>query len=192
MGKVIVIQFITLDGVVEDPDGRGGAGFGGWAFRFGPEAIAGDKFRLGPVLDTGVLLFGRRTWEHFSRLWPERTDPFSTAMNRSRKVVVSTGVADLRAWANSERLDGDLVDGVARLAADHDVIVIGSTSVVRALQAAGRVDEYRLFTVPTVIGDPGAVRLLDAPAELQLVSVDTAGPCTLTVLAVPPRRSVVE
>jgi dihydrofolate reductase len=186
MGKVIVIQFITLDGVVEDPDGRGGADFGGWSFRFGPEAIAGDKFRLGSVLDTGVLLFGRRTWEHFSRLWPERTDPFSAALNRARKVVVSTGVPDLGVWANSERLDGDLVDGVARLAADHDVIVIGSTSIVRALQAAGRIDEYRLFTIPTVIGDPAAVRLFDAPAELQLISVDAAGPAILTVLAVPP------
>ncbi|WP_448808929.1 dihydrofolate reductase family protein [Agromyces bauzanensis] len=183
MGKVIVIQFITLDGVVEDPDGRGGADFGGWAFRFGPEAIAGDKFRLGPVLDSGVLLFGRRTWEHFSRLWPARTDSFAAAMNRARKVVVSTGAPDLAAWANSERLDGDLLDGVARLAADHDVVVIGSTSVVRALQAAGRVDEYRLLTFPTVIGDAEAVRLLDEPAELQLVSVDAAGPGTLAVFA---------
>jgi dihydrofolate reductase len=186
MGKVIVIQFVTLDGVVEDPDGRGGATFGGWAFRFGPQAIAGDKFRLGPVLDTGVLLFGRRTWEHFSRLWPERTDPFSAAMNRARKVVVSAGAPDLGAWANSERLDGGLVDGIDRLAADQDVVVIGSTSVVRALQAAGRVDEYRLLTFPTVIGDADAVRLFDAPVELQLASVDAAGPATLTVLSAAP------
>jgi len=185
MGKVIVIQFITLDGVVEDPDGRGGADFGGWAFRFGREAIAGDLFRLGPVLDTCVLLFGRRTWQHFSRLWPERTDQFSVAMNRARKHVVSTGAPDLGAWANSELLDGDLVDGVTRLAAEHDVVVIGSTSVVRALQAAGRVDEYRLFTVPTVIGEAEAARLFDAPAEFQLVSVDLAGPGILTVLAAP-------
>lgn len=185
MGKVIVIQFITLDGVVEDPDGRGGAGFGGWAFRFGREAIAGDLFRLGPVLDTCVLLFGRRTWEHFSRLWPQRTDPFSAAMNRARKVVVSTGAPDLAGWANSERLDADLVDGVARLAAEHDVVVIGSISVVRALQAAGRVDELRLFTLPTVIGEAEAVRLFDAPAEFELISVDAAGPGTLTVLAAP-------
>lgn len=182
MGKVIVIQFVTLDGVVEDPDGRGGAGFGGWAFRFGPEGVAGDKFRLGSVLDTGVLLFGRRTWEHFSRLWPSRTDAFAAAMNRARKVVVSTGAPDLDAWANSERLEDDLLDGVARLVTDRDVVVIGSTSVVRALQAAGRVDEYRLLTFPVVIADGQAARLFDAPAELRVVSVDTAGPGTLTVL----------
>lgn len=95
MGKVIVIQFITLDGVIEDPDGRGGSAIGGWAFRFGREAIAGDVFRLGPVLDDCVAPFGHRTWEHFSRLWPERTDPFSVAMNRARKVVVSSGSPDL-------------------------------------------------------------------------------------------------
>ena len=183
MGKVIVIQFITLDGVIEDPDGRSGAAFGGWAFRFGQEAITGDLFRLGPLLETSVVLYGRRTWEHFSRLWPERTDAFSVAMNRARKVVVSTGSPDLGAWANSERLDGDLVEGVARLAAEHDVVVIGSTSVVRALQAAGVVDEIRLFTFPTVIGEATATRLFDAPAEFDLVSVDAAGPATLTVLA---------
>lgn len=184
MGKVIVIQFITLDGVIEDPDGRGGAAFGGWAFRFGPDAIAGDKFRLGPVLDTGVLLFGRRTWEHFSRLWPARTDSFAGAMNRARKVVATTGTPDLSAWANSERLEGGLIGGVTRLAADHDVAVIGSTSVVRTLDAAGCIDEYRLITFPTIIGE--GVRLLDASAEFELVSVEPAGPATLTVLAAHP------
>ncbi len=183
MGKVIVIQFVTLDGVIEDPDGRGGSAIGGWAFRFGREPIAGDVFRLGPVLDDCVALFGHRTWEHFSRLWPERTDPFSVAMNRARKVVVSTGTPDLGSWHNSERLDGDLVDGVRRLAAEHDVIVIGSTSVVRALQAADAIDEYRLLTIPSVVGDAKAVRLFDSPAEFELVSVDAAGPVILTVLA---------
>jgi dihydrofolate reductase len=183
MGTVIVIEFITLDGVVEDPDGRGGAGFGGWAFRFGVEAIAGDAFGIVPALDPGVLLFGRRTWQHFSRLWPERTDPFSTAMNRARKVVVSNGELDLGAWEHSERLDGDLVDGVARLASEGDVVIIGSLSVVRELQAVGMVDEYRLFTFPTVVGDPEAERLFATPVELELVSVEAKGPATFSVLA---------
>ena len=68
MGRVIVVQFMTVDGVVEDPDGSDGTDFGGWAMRHGPQGIAGDKFRLGPILNTGTLLFGRRTWEHFSTL----------------------------------------------------------------------------------------------------------------------------
>lgn len=181
MGKVIVIQFVTLDGVVEDPDGRGGTPLGGWAFRFGPEAIAGDKFRLGPILETGVLLFGRRTWEHFSALWPTRTDPFSTAMNKAQKVVVTRGRPDLSAWSSSTVLDGDLVDGVARLAPQRDVVVIGSTSVVRELVAADVVDEYRLLTFPTFLGD--GARLFTAPVHLALVSVDTAGPATLATYA---------
>ena len=183
MGKVIVIEFITLDGVVEDPDGRGGAGFGGWAFRFGVEAIAGDLFGIVPALDPGVLLFGRRTWEHLARLWPERTDPFSTAMNRARKVVVSRGELDLGAWEHSELLEGDLVDGATRLADEGDVVIIGSLSIVRELQAAGLVDEYRLFTFPTAVGDPDAERLFATAVELELVSIETRGPATFSVLA---------
>ncbi|MCB2609575.1 hypothetical protein KQ754_15815, partial [Listeria monocytogenes] len=62
MGTVIVAQFVTLDGVVEDPDGHGGTPFGGGAMRYGPEGVAGDKFRLGTVMQDGVLLLGRRTW----------------------------------------------------------------------------------------------------------------------------------
>jgi dihydrofolate reductase len=182
MGKVIVISFVTLDGVAEDPDGSGGTAFGGWAFRFGPEAIAGDKFRLGPLLEQGVLLFGRRTWEQFSRLWPTRTDPFSTAMNQAAKAVVTGGAPDLSAWSGSTLLDGDLLDGVARLAKESDVVVVGSTSVVRELQAAGAVEEYRLLTFPTVVGD--GARLLTVPTDLELVSVDAVGPATLATYAV--------
>ncbi|WP_270888782.1 dihydrofolate reductase family protein [Pedococcus sp. 5OH_020] len=181
MGKVIVIQFVTLDGVVEDPDGRGGTPFGGWAFRFGPEAVAGDKFRLGPVLQSGVLLFGRQTWEHFSRLWPARTDPFSTAMNALPKVVVTRGAPDLSAWSNSTLLEGELAEGVLRLRQDRDVVVIGSTSVVRQLAAAGAVDEYRLLTFPTILGD--GARLLTTPVDLELVSVDVSGAATLATYA---------
>ena len=182
MGKVVVISFVTLDGVVEDPDGSGGTAFGGWAFRFGPEAVAGDKFRLGSVLERGVLLFGRRTWEQFSRLWPARTDPFSTAMNQACKAVVTRGDPDLSAWSGSTVLVGDLLDGVARLAQERDVVVVGSTSVVRELEAAGAVDEYRLLTFPTVVGD--GARLFTRPTDLELVSVDAIGPATLATYAV--------
>lgn len=174
MNTVIVISYITLDGVVEDPDGRGGTPYGGWAFRFGPEGIAGDKFRLGELFDTGTLLFGRRTWEQFSRLWPHRTGDFPDAMNRARKAVLSRGTPDLSAWANSEHLSSlDDLDSLG------DVVVIGSTSVVRALAGAGRVDEYRLITFPTVIGDGG--RLLDAAVDLDLVTAEPIGPATYAV-----------
>ena len=176
MGKVIVIQFVTLDGVVEDPDGSDGTAQGGWAFRFGPDAIAGDKFQLGPLLDTGVLLLGRSTWELFSRLWPTRSDPFSAAMNRVPKVVASRTSPNLDAWCNSSLLEGDLIDAVARIARARDVVVAGSTSVVHALAEADAVDEYRLLVFPTALG--AGTPLFARPIDLQLTSVE-ASPVTI-------------
>lgn len=92
--SVIVIEFITLDGIATDPDGSGGTTGGGWAFRHGHETVAGDKFRLGDVMEDGVMLFGRSTWELFSRLWPGREDPFSTRMNDMAKLVASRTLTD--------------------------------------------------------------------------------------------------
>ena len=85
--SVIVVEFITLDGIVSDPDGSGGTPTGGWAFRHGPETVAGDKFRLGSALDDGVMLLGRTAWQLFSRLWPGRDDPFFGRMNAVPKLV---------------------------------------------------------------------------------------------------------
>jgi dihydrofolate reductase len=176
---VIVIQFITLDGVVSDPDGRGGTPTGGWGFRHGPEAIAGDKFRLGSVLDDGVLLLGRTTWQLFSERWPARDTPFAAQMNAAPKLVASRTLTDASAWANSRILDGDLVETVKR--ERRDVIVAGSLSIVRALMAEDLVDEYRLLTFPTVLGT--GERLFPAggpPRYLECVSAEAAGATVLT------------
>ena len=89
MSRVVVIEFVSLDGVMHDPDGSEGSRQGGWAFRYGPEAVAGDKFGLGEVLDTGVMLLGRRTWQLFAKIWPGRDDEFSAKMNAMPKLVVS-------------------------------------------------------------------------------------------------------
>jgi len=148
--SVIVIEFITLDGIVSDPDGSDGTPVGGWAFRHGPESVAGDKFQLGSTLDEGVLLLGRSTWQLFSRLWPPRTDPFSARMNAVPKLVASRTPVDTAPWPNSQVLKGDLVETVRH--EPRDVIVAGSLSVVRALQAADLIDEYRLLIFPTVLG----------------------------------------
>src|SRR6266508_2799118 len=121
--SVIVIQFITVDGVVSDPDGSGGTPAGGWAFRHGPEAVAGDKFGLGPLLDTGVMLLGRITWELFAKIWPGRTDEFAVKMNNIPKLVASRSLADAGAWGNSSLLEDDLITAVRRRKADQDVIV---------------------------------------------------------------------
>jgi hypothetical protein len=110
MGRVIVIEFTALDGVIEDPDGKEGFRHGGWAFRYGPAEVAGDKFALGEILRTGALLLGRRTWQRFAAIWPSRDDAFSRAMNAMPKFVVSRTLEDASEWKNSEILQGDLAD----------------------------------------------------------------------------------
>ena len=172
--SVIVIQFITLDGIVTDPDGSDGTPAGGWAFRHGPETVAGDKFRLGSTLDDGVMLLGRRTWQLFSRLWPGRDTPFAARLNAVPKLVASRTMADASAWANSRVIDGDAVDAVNR--EQRDVIITGSLSVVRALTDADLVDEYRLLTFPTILGT--GERLFPAggaPEYLECLQADEAG-----------------
>jgi dihydrofolate reductase len=148
--SVIVIEFVTLDGIMSDPDGSDGTPAGGWAFRHGPGTVAGDKFALGRTLDEGVLLLGRSTWQLFSRLWPGRDDPFSERMNAAPKLVASRTLTDTSAWTNSRVIDGDLRQAVKR--EQRDVIVIGSLSVVHTLMAGDLIDEYRLLTFPTILG----------------------------------------
>jgi dihydrofolate reductase len=176
--SVTVIAFTTLDGVVEDPDGAGGTPLGGWMFRYGPEAVEGDKFRLGALLDEGVLLLGRRTWEGFSKIWPGRDDPFSVRMNAAAKLVASRSLGDTSAWGNSRVLEGDLVEAVRQ--ERRDVVVAGSLSVVRALAAADLVDEYRLSTFPTVLGTGERLFPDGGPhVELECLSVERVGAATL-------------
>jgi len=184
--SVIVIQFITLDGIVSDPDGSAGTPAGGWAFRHGPETVAGDKFRLGSTLDNGVLLLGRSTWQLFSRIWPERDGPFSARMNATAKLVASHTLTDASAWANSQLIDGDLVDIVKR--EQRDVIITGSLSVVRALMAEDLIDEYRLLTFPTVLG--AGERLFPAggyPRYLECLSAEQTGAAVLARYATTSR-----
>ncbi|NUR06010.1 MAG: riboflavin biosynthesis protein RibD [Nocardioidaceae bacterium] len=179
--SVIVIEFITLDGVVSDPDWSAGTPPGGWAFRHGPQAVAGDKFRLGRSLDDGVMLLGRTTWQLFSGLWPDRDDPFSTRMNAAQKLVASRTLtdADTAAWPNSRVLDGDLLDVVKR--ETRDVIVTGSLSLVHQLMSADLVDEYRLLTFPTVLGT--GARLFPSTGghvDLECVLAEPVGAAVLT------------
>lgn len=180
MGRLIAIQFITLDGVAEDPDGSGHSAFGGWAMRHGPQGVAGDKFRLGPLLEQGTLLFGRRTWELFSTLWPARDDPFSRAMNAADKAVVTHREIDPAAWSNSHAIDGPLVAWVSSRLATKDLVVIGSHSVLDTLVEADLVDEYRLLTFPTAVG--AGRRLFTGSRRLELVSAEQVGPAVLSVL----------
>ena len=177
MSKVIVIEFVSIDGVTADPDGREGSAQGGWALRYGPEAVAGDPFGLGEVLDTGALLLGRRTWQMFTKIWPGRDDDFSAKMNAMPKLVVSRSLDKVDEWQNSSLLRGDLPAEVAERKKAQDLVIMGSASVARALMASDLVDEYRLLVFPLVIGE--GTRLFGdgtAPIGLRLVSAEVAGP----------------
>ena len=177
--SVIITHFITLDGVVSDPDGSDGTPAGGWVFRHGHAVVTGDPFRLGSTLDDGVLLLGRKTWQLFSRIWPGRDTPFAARMNAVPKLVASRTLTDASAWVNSRVIDGDTVDAVKR--EQRDVIVTGSLSIVRSLIAGDLIDEYRLLTFPTIVGS--GERLFPAgspPAYLQCLSAERADAAVLT------------
>jgi len=176
--SVIVIEFITLDGIVTDPDGSGGTPAGGWVFRHGREAVAGDPFRLGSVLDEGVLLLGRKTWELFCGIWPGRDDPFSARMNEVPKLVATRTLTGTSAWANSQAVDGDLLDAVK--GQQRDVIIMGSLSIVHTLRSSDLIDEYRLLTFPTILGTGERLFPAGPPADLELVSAGEAGAAVLT------------
>ncbi len=152
MRKVIVSEFVTLDGVKEDPGGADHFERGGWAFQFerGPE---GDKFKLDEVMEAGALLLGRKTYESFAAAWPTRTGEFADKMNSMPKYVVSTTL-DSASWNNSTFITGNVAEEVAKLKAapGQDILVAGSGQLVRTLMQHNLVDEYRLMVYPVILG----------------------------------------
>jgi len=156
MGKVVVSQFMTVDGVVEDPGGAEKEHFdrGGWAFEF-DRGEEGNKFKLDEVMGAGALLLGRTTYEGFAKAWPDRKDDlgFADKFNNMPKYVVSTTLSNPE-WNNSHVLGDDLAAEVNRLKdeVDGDILVNGSVQLVHALSTAGLVDEWRLMVFPVVLG----------------------------------------
>jgi dihydrofolate reductase len=152
MGKLVVTEFITLDGVVEDPGGAEETPFGGWAFRF-DRGAEGDRFKLDELTAAEVQLLGRRTYEGFAAAWPSRSDEagFADRMNSMLKVVVSSTIED-PSW-NNTTVHRDL-SGIGALKAQHDgdILVAGSAQLVQGLLAEGLVDELRLMVFPVVLG----------------------------------------
>lgn len=180
MGEVIVIQFSTLDGVVSDPDGRGGTRHGGWAFRFGAGPVADDKFRLGERMINGIQLYGRSTWTAFAKVWPGRDSDYARVMNAVPKMVATRTGIEPQAWQNSQAIDGDAVAWVEKNRESTNIVVIGSISLVHQLAAADLVDEYRVITFPVVVGEGD--RLFTAPGDFRITEAEQTGPTLFTVL----------
>ncbi len=152
MRNIIASEFITVDGVIEDPGGSEKTDFGGWAFQFerGPE---GDKFKLDEVMEAGALLLGRVTYQGFAEAWPSRTGDFADKMNGLEKYVVSKslGHAD---WNNTQLIKGNIGEEISRLknTPGKDILVAGSAQLVRTLQQQNLVDELRLMVYPVILG----------------------------------------
>ncbi|MBR7834222.1 dihydrofolate reductase family protein [Actinospica durhamensis] len=177
--SIIVISFVTLDGIASDPDGSAGSAHGGWMFRYGRGPVDGDKFRLGALMTDGALLLGRGTWQAFARLWPAREGAFAERMNAADKLVATRTALDTSAWANSVALEGDLLDRIKQ--EPRDVVVIGSLSVVRQLAEADLIDEYRLLTFPTVLGAGEPLFPAGVPmAQFDCVDAEPAGELVFT------------
>ena len=180
MGRIVISEFVTLDGVIEDPGGAERSPAGGWAFKF-ERGEEGDRFKTDELMNADALLLGRRTYEGFAAAWPSMNeDPFGQKMNSMPKYVVSSTLTDA-SWTNSTILRGDLAEEAARLKNEvGEILVAGSRQLVSGLHARGLIDEYRLMVYPIVIG--AGVRLFDdssAQTSLRLVEAKRAADTVL-------------
>jgi dihydrofolate reductase len=189
MRKVIVSEFVTLDGVMEDPGGAEKFERGGWAFQFdrGPE---GDKFKLDEVMASDALLLGRITYQGFAAAWPSRTGEFADKMNGMPKYVVSSTL-EQAGWNNSTLIKSKVAEEVSRLKAmpGRDILVAGSTQLVHTLMQHDLVDEFRLMVFPVILG--GGRRLFTDRSEsytLRLAETKPVGSGVLILIYHPERK----
>jgi dihydrofolate reductase len=183
MGKLVVTEFITLDGVAEDPGGAEKTAHGGWAFRF-DRGAEGDAFKGAELEAADAQLLGRVTYQGFAQAWPNMNrDWFGRKMNEMPKHVVSSAPLEPE-WTNSSRLEGDLAQGVAELRDRYagDILVAGSISLVQALLELELVDEYRLMLYPVVLGSGRRLFAQDGPhRSFALRESGRAGECLTLV-----------
>ena len=163
MGRIVVTEFVSVDGVMEDPGGSEDFEYGGWTFQF-DRGDDGNRFKLDETMQSAALLLGRTTYEGFAKAWPTREGEFADKFNAMPKYVVSSTMGEPE-WANSTVLRGDLAEEVARLRSgiDGDIVVHGSARLVQALLDQGLVDELRLMVFPVVLG--AGKRIFGATSE---------------------------
>lgn len=191
MGKLVVSEFVSLDGIIEDPGGAEGTPQGGWTFRF--PAPEGQQYKFEELQASDVQLLGRVTYEGFAAAWPgmeEVAGEFARRMNAMPKVVVSTTLTEA-AWNNTTIIAGNVATEVARLKdrCDGDILVPGSATLVGTLREHDLVDEYRLMVHPVVLGT--GKRLFSGGAagtDLQLADCRKVGPDVLLLTYRPAAR----
>jgi dihydrofolate reductase len=197
MRKVIVSEFVSLDGVMEDPGGSEEFEHGGWSFQFdrGPE---GDKFKFDELAAADALLLGRVTYEGFAAAWPqieEQTGEYGAWMNGYPKYVVSTTLQEPLEWNNSTLIRENVAEEVSELKRQpgKDILVFGSGTLVNALMQHDLVDEYRLMVFPVVLGS--GKRLFgkgNHTTALKLVDTKTVGQDGVLILTYQPAAEEAE
>jgi dihydrofolate reductase len=152
MGRIVVTEFISLDGVMEDPGGAEDFERGGWVFEIG-QGDGGAKFKLEETMGSEAMLLGRKTYDGFAAAWPARDGEFADRFNSMPKYVVSSTLENPE-WTNSTVLAGDVVEEVTKLRAAiaGDIVVHGSAQLVQTLIENDLVDELRLMVFPIVLG----------------------------------------
>ena len=188
MGRIVVTEFVSLDGVVEAPGGGEDFKHGGWSFEF-DRGDEGNKFKLDETLSSEALLLGRVTYDGFAASWPSRDGEFADKFNTMPKYVVSSTLENPE-WNNSTVLKGDVAEQVAKLKQelDGDVVVHGSPRLVQTLLEHDLVDELRLMVFPVVLGS--GKRLFGETADkrpLRLVDSKVVGDGVAIMIYRPPR-----
>ena len=191
MRRVIVSEFVSLDGVIEDPGGSGESDRGGWSFQAdrGPE---GDKFKFDELAAADALLLGRVTYEGFAAAWPqieEQTGEYGTWMNGYPKYVASRTLQEPLEWKNSTLIEGDVAEGVSKLKQQDgkDILVFGSGELTRTLMEHDLIDEYRLMVFPIVVGKGKRLfRDTEETKAMKLVNTKQVGPDGVLILTYRP------
>ena len=176
MAHIIVTEFVSLDGVMEDPGGAEDFEHGGWTFEI-DRGEEGNRFKLDETMESDALLLGRVTYEGFAAAWPSREGEFAEKFNSMPKYVVSSTLRSPE-WANTTVLDGDVVESVSRLRREFDgnVVVHGSARLAQTLLEHDLVDELRLMVFPVLLGK--GKRLFGDTSDrkrLQLAEARTVG-----------------
>ena len=173
MGRIVVTEFVSLDGVMEDPGGAEDFKHGGWTFEF--DRGEGDDFKLEETRETDALLLGRKTYEGFAAAWPSRQGEFADKFNSMPKYVVSSTLRE-PGWNNSTVLEGDAAEEAAKLraAVQGNIVVHGSAQLVQALIEHDLVDELRLMVFPVVLGS--GKRLFAETSEKKPMTLASARP----------------